>query len=413
MLEDSRQALPVSAVAALLQKLVSDNIGKLRIRGEVSNIKFQKNGNVYFSLKDEQAKLNALVMHFSKAASNVRELKDGMEIIIYGNVSYYKKEGYISIFVDTIEFLGEGLLKKRFDELKAKLEKEGLFDKAHKKPVPHYPSVVGVVTSPSGAAIRDILNITGRRFNSVHIVVFPAAVQGDKAAGEIARAIRVANRFAANKIDVLIVGRGGGAIEDLWCFNEEAVARAIYESDIPVISAVGHEIDYTISDYVADLRAPTPSAAAELVVKDREEIISLIETLKIRLENLTIGRLETLKYRFENNGRDKITTMLQNQFSDLSYAFENQKIRFDSIFNKNISELRQKIRLQREKLNTLNPLNTLARGYSITYIKNSKGELHNLKDIKDAKIRDTIHTLVHKGSLDAVVTEIEKISDKQ
>ncbi len=408
MNSDAQTALSVSAVAELIRNLISQSISKIWIRGEVSNLKFQKNGNIYFSVKDDKSKLNALIMNFSKARKDADKLKDGMEILILGNVSYYTKEGYISVFVDALEFMGEGLLKQRFEELKIRLHKEGLFAQNLKKPIPAFPRVVGVITSPSGAAIQDILQVTGRRFSNVHIVIFPVAVQGDKAAYEISRGIALANKYGKDKIDVLIVGRGGGALEDLWCFNEEVVARAIFNSEIPVISAVGHEIDFTIADFVSDQRAPTPSAAAELVVRDKQETVRHLTNLKDRLEYNINNILEGIHFLLEKNGKDYFKKQLSARLSDLSLQTDNLTIRFQNQMSNYFKNLRYTIRLHTEKLSTLNPWNTLSRGYSVTFKEDSQGNRIPIKDCEGIQKGDTIHTVLHKGELESSITHIHK-----
>lgn len=397
MPETRPEALTVSAVAKFLSALVADNCSKLWIRGEVSNLKFQNTGNVFLSLKDSDSKLNAVIMNFSRARSVSKDLKEGVEILAFGNLSYYKRDGYVSLFIEEIEFVGLGLLKQKFDELKSKLEKEGLFDRAHKKPLPAYPTHVGVVTSPTGAAFQDILNVTRRRFQSVDIVLFPASVQGDRAAEEIARAIRAANKAGRNVIDVLIVGRGGGAIEDLWCFNEEAVARAIYKSEIPVISAVGHEIDYTIADYVADVRAPTPSAAAELVVKDKSAIVDRIRTLKNRVDTILQTKLEHVKIILANRGGEAVERLARTYAADLEQEFTQLRLRFDASVNRYIDNFRRRIDVSKGKLSTLNPKGILERGYSITYKVTDKGAEQVVKRASQVEPGDKLKTVVADG----------------
>jgi exodeoxyribonuclease VII large subunit len=400
------QALSVSAVAKFIYSIISQNIAPLWIRGEISNIKVQQNGNAFFSIKDPESKINALIMHNSGANKVISELKNGMEILIYGKISYYKKEGYLSIFVEEVEFIGEGLLKQKYDELKKKLEQEGLFAPEHKRKIPEYPRWVGVVTSPTGAAIKDILNITSRRFAGVNIVLFPASVQGECAGKEIAAAIGVANKYASHLIDVLIVGRGGGSIEDLWCFNEEAVARAIYGSKIPVISAVGHEIDYTIADYVADLRAPTPSAAAELVVKDRNEIINKISHSKNRMEWVLSNRMDSIRNFLALKGKDYLKDYMESVFSEQTITLENLKIRFISNFTGYINKIKSGVLLQKEKLDTLNPANILKRGYSLTYKVAEDGTRKAIRSIKNAEKGENITTLLTDGQLESKIQDI-------
>lgn len=396
---DKESALRVSQLADFMSSLVSANLGKLWIRGEVSNLRIQKNGNAYFSLKDSDAKINAVVMRFSKAQKNLPALTDGREILIFGRLSYYKKEGYLSFFVDEIDLLGEGYLKQKFEELKKKLGDEGLFDPRHKKNIPAYPTTVGVITSPTTAAFQDILNVTGRRNPGVEIILFGASVQGDKAASEIVRALHVANRFAADRVEVLLLTRGGGSIEDLWCFNEEIVARAIFESQIPVVSAVGHEIDYTIADYVSDLRAPTPSAGAEMVVKDREELLRFIQTLFQRAESVTLQKIENARLLLDSKGFDFLKQLLETTLSDTRSYVQNLKIRFESLRDSAFENAKNKIAVLTAKLEALDPMAILERGYSVTYDSNGRV----LKDPADVQNGELILTKTANGELHSLV----------
>ena len=255
------------------------NLQKVFIKGEISNFKRHTTGHLYFSIKDETGKINA-IMFRTQANKVLFEPMDGSKVLITGRVSVYEATGSYQIYVEEMLEDGVGNLYLAFEKLKQELAKEGLFDEAKKKKIPKIPETIGVVTAPTGAAIKDILSTIKRRFPLTKVYLFPALVQGDQAASDIVKKIKQANTYP---LDVLIVGRGGGSIEDLWPFNEEIVARAIYESKIPVISAVGHEIDFTISDFVADLRAPTPTGAAEMAVPNINDVINNIEQLKIRL----------------------------------------------------------------------------------------------------------------------------------
>ncbi len=397
------QALSVSAVAKFIYSIISQNISNIWVRGEISNFKIQQNGNAYFTIKDTDSKINVIIMSNSNARKVIVDLKNGMEILIYGKLSYYKKEGYLTFFVEEIEFIGEGLLKQKFDELKNKLEAEGLFSIEHKRRIPEYPQWVGVVTSPTGAAIQDILNITNRRFGNINLIVFPSAVQGENASKEIADAIWVANKFASHYIDVLIVGRGGGSLEDLWCFNEETVARAIYSSKIPVISAIGHEIDYTIADYVADMRAPTPSAAAELVVKDKKQIINYIENLSTRIDTIINNNIENLKKNIEYLRKENLKRLVVSIYAEYSMTYNNLKIRFLNLFENYVKKINTLIILQKEKLKTLNPNNILKRGYSITYKILSDGSKINILTLHAVTKGDVIKTVIMDGNFQSVV----------
>ena len=407
MPDHQKEAVSVTALSQLLYRLVADNIASIWIRGEISNMRTQKNGTIYFSLKDDKSKINAIMMPYSRASKSVKDLKDGQEILLFGNVSYYQKEGTVSLFVEDIEFLGKGLLQMRFDELKAKLEKEGLFDPRRKRPIPKFPEWVGVVTSPSGAAIQDILNVARRRFQSVNFLVIPATVQGENAPREIARAIRIANLYAVKLLDALIITRGGGSIEDLWCFNDETVAREIAASVIPTISAVGHEIDYTIADYVADYRAPTPSAAAEIVTADKANLSAYLRNLANRMEHSIATRLENYKLKMENRSSAKLKQIVQTALADNRMTLENLRTRFDSGTQLFFDRIRSRIRLNAEKLTALNPKNILSRGYSITYRRDrdawsnirSSGETHSGDELKTVLASGEILSVIKKDGL--------------
>lgn len=394
-----KEVFSVSKVAELIHSLVSQ-IPYLWVRGEVSNLKFHQNGNVYFNIKDESAKISAVVMNYSPAQKNIQLLREGTELIVYGKISYYKKEGYITIFVEQIEMLGEGLLKQKFEMLKRKLEEEGFFDRAKKKPIPEYPELIGIVTSPTGAAIRDILNITKRRAPNVHIILFPVAVQGENAAFEIAKGIEIANKYFYGKIDVLIVGRGGGSIEDLWCFNEEIVARAIYNSKIPIISAVGHEIDYTIADYVADLRAPTPSAAAEIVVKDNNEIKRKLHNFQNKLNIIIEHLIENAKKALSYYSIEYLYNRLKDNIEQKNLTLDNFSMRLNNAIERNIENQKHKIKILSEKIKMLDPNSVLKRGYSITHFYNKEEKRWQLlRSISQAQKAENLKTTLQDGEI--------------
>jgi exodeoxyribonuclease VII large subunit len=405
MPENLPQALKVSELAKYLSTVISNNVPQLWVRGEISNLRIQQNKNVFFTLKDEESKISCVIMNYSEAQSAVKNLSDGLEILLFGNVSYYKKEGSISFFVESVLLLGEGILKQKFEQLRQKLEAEGMFDKARKRKIPEYPEWVGIITSPTGAAIHDILNVTNRRFGSVNMILFPAAVQGDGASKEIARSIKVANKYAGHILDVLIVGRGGGSIEDLWCFNEEPVARAIFHSKVPVISAVGHEIDYTIADYVADMRAPTPSAAAELVVKDRNQLTDFVRNLTFRAEQLVNTRIDQFRMVLDNKGGPALKRIFMTSLSDISLHLTNLRHRFDTVYQSKIRQWTHQIGLYREKIEALNPTKILERGYSITYRLDESGARENIRASKDAKTGDNLLTILSSGEIKSRVEE--------
>ncbi len=287
----AEQAISVAALNRQAKTLLEQGLARLWVEGEISNLARPASGHVYFSLKDQQAQIRAAFFRQRQRGPTLR-LKDGDQVLVFGKVSLYEARGDYQLIVERIEPAGEGALKREFDRLKQKLAAEGLFDEDRKQSLPAIPRRIGVITSPSGAAVRDILTVLERRFPAVPVIVYPAAVQGDAAPGELIAALETANR--RGECDVLILGRGGGSLEDLWAFNNEALARAIADSELPVISAVGHEVDFTIADFVADVRAPTPSGAAEIVVPDALEWLRDFEALEARVSRAARRRLEDL-----------------------------------------------------------------------------------------------------------------------
>jgi len=291
-MNQEREVYTVSELTRAIKFVLEEDFSDVWVEGEISNFRVPNSGHAYFTLKDKDSQLKVVLFKLNKRLLKF-EPEDGLHVIVRGRISVYEPRGEYQLIADYMEPKGIGALQLAFEQLKEKLFKEGLFDEAHKIPIPQFPQKIAIITSPTGAAIRDILRIIDRRFSNVHIIIYPVKVQGEGASVEIAQAIRELN--ALPEIDVMIVGRGGGSIEDLWAFNEEVVARAIYDSKIPVISAVGHEIDYTIADFVADLRAPTPSAAAELVVRDRKEVVQNIIGLEKRLTYSIQNMVDILK----------------------------------------------------------------------------------------------------------------------
>lgn len=374
------------------------NLRQILVSGEVSNFKAHYSGHMYMTLKDETSSVKAVM--FAGNASKLRfSVENGMKVLVLGTVSLYPRDGSYQLYISSMQPDGIGALSIAFEQLKEKLSKEGLFDASHKKKLPSFPDKIGVVTSATGAAIQDIFNVLSRRYPVAEVVVRPAQVQGDGAAEDIAKAIEEFNAF--NGADVLIVGRGGGSIEDLWAFNEEVVARAVFNSKIPVISAVGHETDYTICDFVADLRAPTPSAAAEIAVPDITELTA--DLLKIKQQMIIsvknkFNEERTRLLAIEKSGalKDPLSKLNENKrnllyfsekINDLTQAYiDRQKLHFSSLAG---------------KLDTLSPLGVIARGYAIV----SKGE-DVLTKAKDFNIGDTVNIKLSDGNVSASVTGI-------
>jgi exodeoxyribonuclease VII large subunit len=399
--QKTERLFTVSEVTREIRTSLEYDFSNISIVGEISNIRKPSSGHVYLTLKDKNAQLQAVV--FRNTANKIKfELKDGMEIISFGSITVYEPRGQYQIIIDQIEPKGIGALQLAFQQLKEKLEKEGLFDISRKKPIPFIPQKIGIVTSPTGAAIKDILNIIERRFANVEILLYPVKVQGDGAAEEIAEAIVELNKLP--DIDVIIAGRGGGSLEDLWAFNEEVVARSIYNSIIPVISAVGHEIDITIADLVADIRALTPSEAGELVVPQKDLLLNILEKCKSRLFQSLTNKLKLSKDKLAGVAN----SYAMRQPFDKLHRLQQRLDEFAQRLNLNITHAlnteREKLSGIAGKLESLNPLSVLKRGYTITTkLENDKP----LREVKDVNKGDKIKTRFSKGSVISAILSIE------
>ena len=339
-----------------------ENLEAILVKGEISNFKNHYTGHLYFTLKDENSLIKCIM--FKGYAERLNFIpKDGMKVMVFGSVSVFERDGVYQIYAKSILEDGVGDLHEKFEQLKNKLEAEGLFDVKHKKAIPMYPRIVGVLTSQTGAVIRDIINVSTRRNPNVYIKLFPVPVQGPGAAEQIAEKIKIMNE--KKLADVLIIGRGGGSLEDLWPFNEEIVARAIYESELPIISAVGHETDFTIAVFVADLRAPTPSAAAELAVPDVYELKQKILNYQNRYRQALKKKIEVMKLRFESVMKSRVFTDPLRKIIDNSTILDNYMIRLENSVEKIQKERRNNYAELITKLDTLSPLKTLSRGYNL------------------------------------------------
>ncbi|MFQ5870329.1 MAG: exodeoxyribonuclease VII large subunit, partial [Candidatus Zixiibacteriota bacterium] len=340
----------VSELTREIKLTLESGFPAIWVEGEISNYKLHSSGHRYFSLKDSESQLRCVLWRWQSGRLPA-ELKDGLQIIACGNLTVFERAGQYQLVVATIQPVGVGRLEIEFQELKRKLFEEGLFSEEFKKPLPGYPEKIGVVTSPTGAAIRDIINILQRRFPPVEIILRPTLVQGEGAAEDIVSAIEEFNE--CGEVDLIIVGRGGGSIEDLWAFNEEKVARAIFSSEIPIVSAVGHEIDFTISDFASDLRAPTPSAAAELAVPDRAELMRNIVDLHASMANLMQGQLaevgQRLDYLRESYGFRRFLEMLDSRQEQLTNLQES----LSAAFGRVIQDKRNRLMMSSEKLSAL------------------------------------------------------------
>ena len=417
-------------------------LNNIHLKGEISNFKHHTRGHLYFTLKDENSQLSAIM--FAGSAKNLNfEPVDGMKVLVTGKVTVYEMGGTYQIYVNEMVQDGLGNLYLEFEKLKKKLEAEGLFKKEYKKAIPKFPMRIGIITAPTGAAIRDIMSTIKRRFPIVETILFPSLVQGVDAKDDIVRNIKLANTY---QLDVIILGRGGGSIEDLWAFNEEIVARAIFESQIPIISGVGHEVDFTISDFVADLRAPTPTGAAEMAVPNRFDVQELFNQYNIRLVkaiktsiSLSYERLNNLKNSYILKNPQSLYEKLEQNFDNLferlvmamnnnfnsqkerlnklkaSYIFVNPMMLFaDKVYNYNdlinrVSNGITKIYENKKnsylnllgKLEVLNPITTLKRGYSVT---RSNGKI--ITKIEDVKVGDVLETSLVNGKMESVIQNV-------
>jgi exodeoxyribonuclease VII large subunit len=392
--------LTVSQLTSRIKSLLEGSFPDVWVEGELSNLSIPQSGHAYFTLKDQQSQVRAVLFRSSHRFLKFT-LEHGMQVVCRGRVSVYEPRGEYQLILDYIEPKGVGALQMAFEQLKARLEKEGLFDLARKKPLPVLPRRIGIITSPSGAAIRDILRVMQRRHPKMQILIYPVPVQGAEAVPALVEALHYFNR--ERNADVLIIGRGGGSLEDLWAFNEEAVARAIYGSELPVISAVGHETDYTIADFVADLRAPTPSAAAEMVVESEENIRVSIGALESRLVRSIRQLLEQARSSVRENMRI---------LGDPRRRVQQFSQQLDDLVHRMAMEIGHRVRRDGARLDALiagldhlNPLAILARGYSITR-SHPAGTV--LKDASKVKRGDRLSTKLLKG---IVFSRVEETGD--
>jgi exodeoxyribonuclease VII large subunit len=445
LLSDHKQILTVSELTLQVKKHLEKGFEEVWLEGEISNFRSPSSGHYYFTLKDDTSQIRAVIFRFMGRYLKYQP-QDGLQIMCRGRISLYEPRGEYQIILDYMEPKGVGSLQIAFDQLKEKLKKEGLFDSEHKRPLPFLPTTIGVVTSPTGAVIKDIINVIGRRFPNVALLINPVKVQGEGSSQEIATAIATLNRISG--IDVIILARGGGSLEDLWSFNEEIVARAIYLSTIPVVSAVGHEIDFTIADFVADLRAPTPSAAAELVVRDKKELARLIVSLSDRLRNRIVQVIETekqqsvflqkrlpdlrlrlgdlhlraddlktrlaprvlhlLRLRQEMLQGKRVRLLLRNPRLIIEDAFKRVTLSQKGLTNSIrlvFQQFRQRFETYAGALEGLSPLNVLKRGYSITHL------LPSYQIVKESTVLspgDRVNVILGKGDICCTVEKINE-----
>jgi exodeoxyribonuclease VII large subunit len=442
--------LTVSELTRTIREIIEGRIGEVWVEGEISNFRKQSSGHHYFTLKDDRSQVACVMFARSYGAQTRIALSDGMQVQAYGLVSVYEARGQYQLIVQLIQPKGQGLLQAKFEALKRKLQAEGLFDTARKKPLPKFPRRVALVTSPTGAAVQDMLNILKRRSPWLSILICPVRVQGEGAAAEISEMIDFVSSYAAElKVDLMIVGRGGGSLEDLWEFNEESVARSIYRSRLAVVTAVGHEIDFTIADFVADLRAPTPSAAAELVVPDifalQAELVSRRSALDrlvrqgLEIRQMQVRRLSGAPYFREprrliverqqrvDQLEMRLSEILKNDFQQRRSGIERIRAflsafrperwlqgkraevakleaRLGWIAVSRLSFHKNRVAEMANVLRLLGPRQTLERGYSITLDANGSV----VRSIQSLKVGDAIHTKLANGELNSVVEELRE-----
>lgn len=393
----------VSEVTRIVKGLFRQEpeFANLQIQGEVSNFRQYPSGHCYFNLKDGKTLLKAVM--FAGAARRLKQLpKNGDQVLGVGRIDLYERDGVYQFYVDMMMPLGAGNLMIAYEQLKEKLAGEGLFDESRKKPLPAYPKVVGIVTSPAGAAVRDIINVAGRRDPSVKLRLYPVKVQGTEAPAEIVHGIQFLNRHRL--ADILIVGRGGGSMEDLWAFNDERVVRAIAASEIPVISAVGHEIDFTLSDFAADLRAPTPSAAAELAVPERSGDRESLAKLVRRLERTMESRLMDSSRALEKLQEEWVFTHPERLWENAGQTLDSLSQKLEQAGSRRLEERQQKLDLLAAKLGALDPFAVLQRGYTIT--ENEQGQA--VRQLSDLRPGDTLVTHFAQG---VVASRVETVKE--
>ena len=398
----TRNVYTVKQVNAYIKNMFTQDymLNRIYVKGEISNCKYHTSGHIYFSLKDESGTI-ACVMFAGQRGGLSFRMSEGQQIVVLGSVNVYERSGSYQLYAKEIRLDGDGLLYERFQMLKKELEEMGMFAPEYKKPIPSFASRIGVVTAPTGAAVRDIMNIAGRRNPYVQLILYPAQVQGEGAKESIVRGIRMLEAYG---VDVMIVGRGGGSIEDLWAFNEEEVARAIFECSVPVISAVGHETDTTIADYAADLRAPTPSAAAELAVYDYRQVQMGMQEYRLRMNRLLNQKIQVARLKLrEYHTRLKYLhprLKLQEQQQRLSEMEDRMKVLMEG----KVRDARHRLALYVEVMKGLSPLQKLSHGYAYVKGRDKKA----IKSIRQVRNQDRLSIYVTDGILQATVEDVKE-----
>ena len=388
----------ISELNNLIKRILDaeDALTGIYVKGEMSNYKLYPSGHHYFTLKDAESSLKCVMFKGSAGGLRFRP-ENGMSIVAFGKIAVYPRDGAYQLYVNELIPDGIGALYVAYEQMKEKLQKEGLFDERHKKPLPSFPKQIAVITSPAGAAVQDIIRILGTRWPMTEVVVMPVRVQGGEAPSEITAAINRANEIGT--ADIIITGRGGGSIEDLWAFNDENVARAIFSSKIPIISAVGHEPDVTIADFVADVRASTPSNAAEIAVPDVGEVIAWIESMDNRLCRATVNRLETLRQRISDIADKRVLLSHGNYINDRRMQIDRSSERLASAMDRKISNSRARYAGLAAALDAMSPLKVLGRGYAIA--QHTDGRI--IKEAADVTAGDHITVRLKKDEVSCIV----------
>lgn len=400
-MDNSKMILTVTQINEYIRALISsdDVLSSIIVRGEISNLTLHRSGHIYFTLKDEGSVLKSVM--FRSSASRVKfALKEGMNVIVYGRISLYTPSGQYQLYAEDIQPDGIGALYIAYEQIKEKLSREGLFDQSRKKAIPRIPKTVGIITSPTGAAIHDMINVMGRRFPLAKLVLYPALVQGDNAHTTLIAGIEYFNK--SKSCDVIIIGRGGGSMEDLWAFNNVDLAYAISRSEIPVISAVGHESDFTICDFVADLRAPTPSAAAELAVPDVVSVKQALSNAENKLNRHMIILTQTYRKQLSNLANTRVLQSKEELFNEYRFRLGIISDKLDSSITNAFAIKEHSYNILVAKLNAISPLNTLARGYAIVQNESDKA----ISDIQELCVDEEINVSFVNGSIRATVNRI-------
>ncbi len=396
----TKNVYTVGQVNAYIKNMFAQDfmMNRIYVKGEVSNCKYHTSGHIYFTLKDETGALQAVLFAGSRAGLSFR-MKNGDNVVVLGSISVYERDGKYQLYAREIILDGAGLLYQRFEALKQELEEMGMFAEEYKQPIPRYIKTLGIVTAPTGAAIRDIQNITSRRNPYVQTILYPALVQGEGAAASIVGGIHALERLG---VDVMIVGRGGGSIEDLWAFNEEIVARAIFECSVPVISAVGHETDVTIADYVADLRAPTPSAAAELAVFDIREVQAQLLSIQMELNRRMSEKLERCREMLGQFQRNFQWISPANQVNEKRQLAADFSERLELLMQQRLTAARHELEVCAGKLDALSPARKLSQGYAFISDKDGRG----VRGVDGLKVGDSLNIHMRNGRVKAEIVEL-------